>query len=61
MSMILLPIYTSVWLNTVFTWSLFLFGIQDIMGSNLEPNSGYPEIYDFDSSNQTCAEIMSQY
>jgi len=51
MSMISLPIYTSVWLNTAFAWSLFLFGIRDNTGSNLEQNSGYPEIYDFNPLN----------
>ena len=47
MKMILLPIYVYVWLNRAFEWSLFFVGIRDITGSNLETNSDYPEIYDF--------------
>jgi len=60
MTIILLPIYISVWLNTAFEWSQFLVGFRDMTGSNLEHNSGYPEIYNFNPSHQTCDEIMSQ-
>jgi hypothetical protein len=41
-----------------FEWSLFLVGIRVIMGSNLEPDRGHPEIYDFNPSNQTCIKIL---
>jgi hypothetical protein len=58
--MISLPIYIYVWLNSTFEWTPFFFGIRDIMVSNLEKNSDYPEIYDFNPSHQTCAEIMMQ-
>jgi hypothetical protein len=56
--MISFPIYIYVWLNSAFVWSLFFGGIRDITGSNLKTNNDYPEIYDFNPSHQTCAEIM---
>jgi hypothetical protein len=60
MSMMLLPIYISVWLNTAFEWSLFLVGTRDVTGSNLGTNIGYPAIYEFHPSHQTCAEVLLQ-